>query len=94
VVDEYQWPDEFAADLRDGLGAREVVEALYAPQALVMDNRTPEDGPTFLAVCAPTDELRLIVVVCVRLDPARPWTIIGGRDAMPAERMMWRKHTS
>jgi hypothetical protein len=91
---EYQWPDRQAAQLRDGLTSRDVVEALYAPTSLRLDNLTPTDTPTFLAVCAPTDELRLVVVVCTRTDSDTPWTIVAARDARPNERMMWRKHTS
>lgn len=66
VDDVYQWPDEWPADVRDGLTFKDVVEALDAPVTLRMDNRTPSGGPTFLAVCAPTGEQRLIVVVCTR----------------------------
>jgi hypothetical protein len=72
----------------------EVVEALYAPVALRMDNRTPASTPTFLAVCAPTDVGRLIIVVCARSDPTGVWTISGARAASDTERMMWRKYTS
>jgi hypothetical protein len=94
VGDEYRWPENPTAGLRDGLTTREVVEALYAPTSLRLDNRTPTDAPTFLAVCAPTADLRLIVVVCIRPSPAEPWTIAGARDASANERAMWRKHTS
>ena len=82
------------AGLRDGLTTLEVVEALYAPTALRLDNRTPPGAPTFVAVCAPTVDLRLIVVVCTRPSPTEPWTIAGARDASDSERAMWRKHTS
>jgi hypothetical protein len=92
--DEYRWPADPTAGLRDGLTTQEVVEALYAPTSLRLDNRTPTDSPTFLAVCAPTADLRLIVVVCTRLSSADPWTIAGARDASTDERAMWRKHTS
>jgi hypothetical protein len=47
-----------------------------------------------MAVCAPTNEQRLIVVVCVRTEADQPWTISGARDASTNERAMWRKHTS
>jgi hypothetical protein len=47
-----------------------------------------------MAVCAPTEDQRLIVVVCTRAAQAEPWTIIGARDAGMNEREMWRKHTS
>jgi hypothetical protein len=59
-----------------------------------MDNRVPSREPTFMAVCAPTDDQRLIVVMCSRAEPGEPWTIIGARDAGMNERQMWRKHTS
>ena len=72
----------------------EVVGALYAPTSLRLDNRTPADAPTFQAVCAPTADLRLIIVVCTRTNPFEPWTIVGARDASDSERAMWRKHTS
>jgi len=94
VGDEYRWPEDPTAGLRDGLTSREVVEALYAPASLRLDNRVPTSAPTFLAVCAPTAELRLIVVVCTRAGPVEPWTIVGARDAGVNERAMWRKHTS
>ena len=94
VGDEYRWPEDPTAGLRDGLATGEVVEALYAPASLRLDNRAPSSAPTFLAVCAPTADLRLIVVVCTRSSPAEPWTIVGARDARANERAMWRKHTS
>jgi uncharacterized DUF497 family protein len=94
VTEFYRWPSERAADLRDGLTPREIVEALYAPATLRLDNRVPAREPTFMAVCAPTDDQRLIVVVCTRAARAEPWTVIGARDAGMNERQMWRKHTS
>ena len=94
MTDLYRWPGDRPTDLRDGLTTRDVIEALYAPIALRMDNRVPAGSPTFLAVCAPTDEQRLIVVVCLRADQDEVWTIVGARDAEPNERAMWRKHTS
>lgn len=94
VGDEYRWPPEGVPDLRDGLTTVEVIEALYAPIGLRMDNRAPTSAPTFLAVCAPTDAGRLIVVVCTRTDPTGVWTIAGARAASDTERMMWRKYTS
>lgn len=72
----------------------EVVEALYAPVTLRMDNRVPPGAATFLAVCAPTGEQRLIVVVCTRRDVDESWSIVGARDASMNERTMWRKYTS
>ena len=92
--DEYRWPEGRAAQLRDGLTSRDIVDALYAPASLRLDNRTPADAPTFMAVCAPTGEQRLIVVAFIRADTDAPWTIVAARDARPNERMMWRKHTS
>ena len=92
--DEYRWPNEGPRGLRDGLTPKDVVDALLGPVALRLDNRTPPHDPTFLAVCAPTADLRLIVIVCIRTDTTEPWTIIGARDAGPNERAMWRKHTS
>lgn len=94
VADEYRWPADPTAGLRDGLTTHEVVGALYAPTSLRLDNRTPADAPTFQAVCAPTADLGLIVVVCTRTNPVEPWTIVGARDASDSERAMWRKHTS
>lgn len=95
VTDEFRWPDNAVVDLRDGLSLRDVVEALYAPESLRLDNRVPAKAPTFMAVCAPTDEQRLIIIIiCVRDEPAGPWTITGARDALPTERQMWRKYTS
>lgn len=94
VGDEYRWPSGGVPDLRDGLTVVEVIEALYAPVALRMDNRVPVGGPTFLAVCAPTDVGRLIIVVCTRTDATGVWTITGARSASHTERMMWRKYTS
>jgi hypothetical protein len=95
VVEElYQWPAGPAADLRDGLTAQDVAEALYAPLSLRMDNRVPAQAPTFLAVCAPTEQQRLIIIVCTRTDADEPWTIRGARDATMNERAMWRKYTS
>jgi hypothetical protein len=94
VEELYRWPVGPAAALRDGLSARDVVEALYAPVVLRMDNRVPSATPTFLAVCAPTEQQRLIVVVCTRIDADKPWTIVGARDASMSERAMWRKYTS
>lgn len=91
--DEYRWPDD-VADLRDGLTAKDVVEALYASPTLRMDNRASAAAPTFMAICAPTGELRLIIIVCIREETNQPWTIIGARDASTNERAMWRKHTS
>ncbi|HLY82282.1 MAG TPA: hypothetical protein VKQ71_04810 [Acidimicrobiales bacterium] len=90
----FQWPASRAADLRDGLIAREVIEALYAPVTLRMDNRVPSQAPTLLVVCAPTEQQRLIVVVCTRTDVDEPWTIRGAREASMNERAMWRKYTS
>jgi hypothetical protein len=94
VAELYRWPGEGPTDLRDGLTPKDVVDALHAPATLRMDNRVPARKPTFMAVCAPTDEQRLIVVVCTRLDHSEPWTIIGARDAGINERQMWGKHTS
>jgi hypothetical protein len=93
VSDEFRWAGG-KPDLRNGLTPREVIDALYAPAVLRLDNRTPAAAPTFLAVCAPTDDLRLIVVVCTRDAPDGVWTIAGARDATNTERAMWRKHTS
>lgn len=92
--EDYRWSHTQATQLRDGLTTADVIDALYAPASLRLDNRTPFDATTFLAVCAPTDEQRLIVVVCTRSEPDEPWTIFGARDAGPNERLMWRKHTS
>ena len=92
--DEFRWPDDGPRRLRDGLTPKEVVDALYLPGSLRLDNRRPAHNPTLLSVCAPTADLRLIVVVCTRTDPSGPWTIVGARDAGPEERAMWRKHTS
>jgi hypothetical protein len=94
VTELYRWPSGRAADLRDSLTLRDVIDALHAPTTLRMDNRVPTREPTFMAVCAPTDEQRLIVVVCTRSDDGEPWTIVGARDAGMNEREMWRKHTS
>jgi hypothetical protein len=93
VADEYRWPD-VAADLRDGLTSKDVVDALYAHATLRMDNRVPAQAPTLLAVCAPTDDLRLIVVICTRTGVHDAWTIVGAREATSSERSMWRKYTS
>lgn len=90
----YQWSDDAVAELRGGLTPLEVVEALDAPVALRMDNRAPEMAPTFLAVCAPTEQQRLIVVICRRANPGGVWTIVGARDASVNEGAMWRKYTS
>jgi hypothetical protein len=92
--DQYVWPTDRLPDIRDGLTAKDVADALYAPAALRLDNRVPSSRPTFMAVCAPTDEHRLIVVVCDRLDAVQAWTIRGARDASRTERAMWRKHTA
>jgi hypothetical protein len=90
----YRWPTEGVTGLRDGLTPREVIEALHAPGALRMDNRVPSREPTFMVVCAPTDEQRLITVACTRTGGDGVWTIVGARDAGMTERQMWRKHTS
>ena len=71
MVDEYRWPENPTVGLRDGLRTQEVVGALYAPTSLRLDNRTPTDAPTFLAVCAPTADLRLIVVVSTPSESGR-----------------------
>jgi hypothetical protein len=92
VTELYRWPGEGKADLRDGVTPREVVEALYAPATLRLDNRVPAREPTFMAVCAPTEDQRLIVVVCTA--HGESWIISGARDAGMKERQMWRKHTS
>jgi hypothetical protein len=76
------------------LTPKDVVDALHAPTTLRMDNRVPARAPTFMAVCAPTDEQRLIVVLCTRAEHDESWTIAGARDAGMNERQMWRKHTS
>jgi hypothetical protein len=94
VGDEYRWPNDGPRDLRDGLTPKNVVDALFGSVSLRLENRTPPHDPTFLAACAPTAELRLIVIVCTRSDPEEPWTIVGARDAGPKEREIWRKHTS
>jgi uncharacterized DUF497 family protein len=93
VADEYRWPDD-GADLRDGLTPKDVIDALYASTTLRMDNRVPTQAPTLLAVCAPTDDLRLIVVTCARTEIHEAWTIVGAREATSKERSMWRKYTS
>lgn len=90
----YRWPGDGPADLRDGLAPGDVVDALYAPAALRLDNRVPSGAPTFMAVCAPAGQQRLIVVVCTRTDAGEPWTIVGAREAGMNERAMWRKYTS
>jgi hypothetical protein len=94
VGDEYRWPTAGVPDSREGLTTADVVQALYAPVALRMDNRVPAAEPTFLAICAPTDAGRLIIVVCTRTDSTGVWTIAGARAASDAERLMWRKYTS
>jgi hypothetical protein len=83
-----------SSDLRDGLTTVEVVEALFAPVTVRMDNRVPAGGPTLMVVCAPTDAGRLVVVVCTRTDAVGVWSIAGARVASEAERAIWRKHTS
>lgn len=93
MTDVYRWP-ESGAELRDGLTPKDVIDALHAPVTLRMDNRVPLREPTFLAVCAPTDEQRLIIVVCKRTADDETWTIFGAREAGMNERKMWRKHTS
>jgi predicted DNA-binding protein len=45
-----------------------------------------------LQLCAPTDEKRLIVVVCIRPEPTGRWIIFGARDATAEERVMWKVH--
>ena len=94
VGEDYRWPPEGVPDLRDGLSTVDVVDALYAPVALRMDNRAPASAPTFLAVCAPTDAGLLVVVVCTRTDPTGVWTIAGARAATVAEPMMWKRCTA
>jgi hypothetical protein len=91
---EFRWPDDPPAKLEDGLGPVDVIEALYAPVSLRLDNRVPPGAPTLLAICAPTEVQRLIIVVCLRDEPDEPWTIVGVRDARTHKRPMWRKHTS
>jgi hypothetical protein len=76
------------------LTPKDVIDALYAPATLRLDNHVPAAEPTFLAVCAPTDEQRLIIVVCTRTERGEPWTIVGAREAGINERQMWRKYTS
>lgn len=93
VFEEFRWPDG-GAILRDGLTPTDVIDALYAPRSLRMDNRVPARAPTFMAVCGPTDDHRLIVVSCVRASAAETWTIVGARAATDRERAMWRKYTS
>ncbi|WP_432987341.1 hypothetical protein [Dactylosporangium sp. CA-233914] len=94
MADSYRWPAEGPGDLRDGLTAKDVIDALHAPATLRMDNRVPPRRPTFLTVCAPTSaEQRLIIVTCTR-DEDDVWTIVGAREAGMNERQMWRKHTS
>jgi len=58
-----------------------VIDALYAPTSLRLENRAPTQGPTLLVTCAPTDEQRLIVVVRTRSEVDQPWMIVGARDA-------------
>ena len=90
----YRWPNGGAANLRDGLTPKDVIDAVHASVTLRLDNYAPAKEPTFLAVCAPTDEQRLIIVVCTRTEDVEPWTIVGAREASMNERQMWRKHTS
>jgi uncharacterized DUF497 family protein len=47
-----------------------------------------------LAICAPTEDQRLVVVVCTRERTDEAWTIVGAREAGMNERSMWRKNTS
>jgi hypothetical protein len=94
VGDDYRWPDDGPAGLRDGLTPKEVVDALFGLVSLRLDNRLPPADPTFLAACAATADLSLIVVVCTRTGSREPCTIVGARDAGSNERAMWRKHTS
>jgi len=94
VGEVYRWRTDGPTDLRDGLTTKDVVDALYAPTTLRMDNRAPASAPTFMAVCAPTADQRLIVVVCTRAEDDEAWTIVGARDAGTTERLMWRKYTS
>ncbi|MFC7547817.1 hypothetical protein [Plantactinospora sp. GCM10030261] len=94
MEDLYQWPVGRPADLRDGLTPRDVAEALYAPVTMRMSNRVPPTTPTFMAVCAPTERQRLIIVVCTRTEVDETWTIRGAREADMKERAMWRKYTT
>jgi hypothetical protein len=94
VTELYRWPESGDVDLRDDLRPKDVIDALHAPTTLRMDNRVPSGRPTFMAVCAPTDDQRLIVVVCTREEQSDPWIIVGARDAGMNERQMWRKYTS
>jgi hypothetical protein len=88
-VDEvYRWPVAGPTNLPDALAPREVVEALFAPESLRVDNRTPPEEPTFVAICAPTEDQRLNVVVCVRSEDDGAWTVVGARDANMNERQM------
>jgi uncharacterized DUF497 family protein len=93
VVDEYRWP-RGDADLRDGLSRRDIVDVLYAPATLRLENRAPEAASTVLVVCAPTEHDRLVVVVCTRDPNTAIWNIVAARDANSNEREIWRKHTS
>nr|MDT0659716.1 hypothetical protein [Micromonospora sp. DSM 115978] len=94
MEETYRWPVERTADLRDGLTQQEVVEALYAPVGLRMDNRVPAEASTFIAICAPTEQQRLIVILCTRADSGGPWTILAAREAAMGERAMWRRYTT
>ena len=93
MSDEFRWPAA-AAILLDGLTPIEVIDALYAPPGQRMDNRTPPEAPTFLAICAQTNDHVLIVVVCTRNEVDEPWTIVAARKANQNEQQMWEKHTS
>jgi hypothetical protein len=52
VTELYRWLSSDAADLRDGLTPKDVVDALHAPTTLRMDNRVPLREPTFMVVRA------------------------------------------
>ncbi len=92
MSDEYRLPGD--AHLLDDLSVEEVWEAIRAPAALRRENRVPIDRPSFLALCAPTDVLRLVVVLCRRDPPERAWTVVAARDATMSERAMWREGTA
>jgi hypothetical protein len=88
------WPPDGPVRLSDGLTPKDVIDALHAPAALAVRNAIPEGAPTTLVLCVPTDDGRLITVVCTRHHVVDSWQIFAARDASVAERELWKRRTS
>jgi hypothetical protein len=86
---EYVWTDEGLADARrNGVGADEATQALYAPPGLRYERVL---GNLLLIVMGMAHTGRVIAVLCDRIGGTHTYKIIGSRALHGADLDEWRR---